>query len=202
MSTTMNNLKTKLLSIQAELKAPKGRYNNYGGFNYRSAEDIMEAVKPICATHGVVLTITDEIVYLGERYYVMATACLADCESDEQIEVRAFAREAEEKKGMDDSQVTGATSSYARKYALNGLFAIDDTKDADTDEYNTITKGEKKPAKTSEPKKAPATVTNREKVMIVCEERGIDPKELAKKYKLTRNTSDERFAEVLKELGA
>ena len=113
-----------------------------------------------------------------------------------------FAREEESKKGMDASQVTGAASSYARKYALNGLLAIDDTKDADTDEYNTITKGEKKPAKTSEPKKAPATVTNREKVMIVCEERGIDPKELAKKYKLTRNTSDERFAEVLKELGA
>lgn len=128
-------LKEKLSAIQNELKAPKGQYNNFGKYNYRSAEDILEAVKPICLKHKTVLVLNDEVKQIGERYYVEAFATLYDLESVETFKITAYAREEETKKGMDASQVTGATSSYARKYALNGLFNIDDTKDADTDEY-------------------------------------------------------------------
>ena len=126
-------LHEKLLSIQTKLKAPKGQYNSFGKYSYRSAEDILEAVKPLNAEQGVLLTITDEIKEVGGRIYVVATATVSD--GTDELKVSAFAREPENKKGMDDSQITGATSSYARKYALNGLYAIDDNKDADTDEH-------------------------------------------------------------------
>lgn len=126
-------LHEKLLAIQTKLKAPKGQYNKFGNFNYRSAEDILEAVKPLNAEQGVLLTITDEIKEVGCRIYVVATATVSD--GTDELKVSAFAREPENKKGMDESQITGATSSYARKYALNGLYAIDDNKDADTDEH-------------------------------------------------------------------
>lgn len=126
-------LHEKLLAIQTKLKAPKGQYNKFGNFNYRSAEDILEAVKPLNAEQGVLLTITDEIKEVGGRVYVVATATVSD--GTDELKVSAFAREPENKKGMDESQITGATSSYARKYALNGLYAIDDNKDADTDEH-------------------------------------------------------------------
>lgn len=126
-------LHEKLLAIQTKLKAPKGQYNKFGNFNYRSAEDILEAVKPLNAEQGVLLTITDEIKEIGGRVYVVATATVSD--GTDTLQVSAFAREPENKKGMDESQITGATSSYARKYALNGLYAIDDNKDADTDEH-------------------------------------------------------------------
>lgn len=126
-------LHEKLLAIQTKLKAPKGQYNSFGKYSYRSAEDILEAVKPLNAEHGVLLTITDEIKEVGGRIYVVATATVSD--GTDELKVSAFAREPENKKGMDDSQITGATSSYARKYALNGLYAIDDNKDADTDEH-------------------------------------------------------------------
>lgn len=116
-----------------KLKAPKGQYNKFGNFNYRSAEDILEAVKPLNAEQGLLLTITDEIKEVGGRIYVVATATVSD--GTDELKVSAFAREPENKKGMDESQITGATSSYARKYALNGLYAIDDNKDADTDEH-------------------------------------------------------------------
>lgn len=130
------NIYEKLLSIQQELKAPKGQYNSFGKYSYRSLEDIMEAVKPLCAKNKAVLFVGDTIEYIEGRYYVKATATLVNTEQpEEKIVVSANARESESKKGMDDSQVTGATSSYARKYALNGLFDIDDTKDADTDEF-------------------------------------------------------------------
>lgn len=127
----MATLAEKLLSIQAELKAPKNQYNNFGKYNYRSCEDILEGLKPLLIKYKVVLTISDEIVQIGDRYYVKATAALADIEKDICIETTAYAREAESQKGMDLSQLTGSTSSYARKNALNGLFAIDDTKDSD-----------------------------------------------------------------------
>jgi len=123
-----------LLKIQAELKAPKGQYNSFGKYNYRSCEDILEAVKPLLVKYESQLTLTDDLVGVGSRNYVKATATFTD-KDGKSISVSAYAREAETRKGMDDSQVTGATSSYARKYALNGLFLIDDTKDADTDEY-------------------------------------------------------------------
>ena len=127
----------KLKIIQTKLKAPKGQYNKFGNYNYRSLEDITEAVKPLLDEVGATLIISDEIVLIGDRYYVKATAELWDIKEQSVIIVRAFARESEVTKGMSDSQVTGATSSYARKYALNGLFAIDDTKDADSEEYKT-----------------------------------------------------------------
>lgn len=123
----------KLLKIQMELKAPKGQYNSFGKFHYRSCEDILEAVKPLLEKNKCTLTIDDELVNIGDRYYVRASAKLTD--GDSVIENHAYAREAESKSGMDASQITGTASSYARKYALNGLFLIDDTKDADTDDF-------------------------------------------------------------------
>ncbi|MEE1019313.1 MAG: ERF family protein [Acutalibacteraceae bacterium] len=122
----------KLSKIQSELKAPKNQYNSFGKYKYRSCEDILEAVKPICQKNGCALILSDEVVNLDGRYYVKATATLID--GEDKISNSAFAREDESKKGMDGSQITGTASSYARKYALNGLFCIDDTKDADTNE--------------------------------------------------------------------
>lgn len=116
--------------IQHKLKAPKGQYNSFGKYNYRSCEDILEGVKPLLKEHNLALLIDDEIVQIGERYYVKATAKITD--GREIISATAYAREPDTKKGMDESQITGATSSYARKYALNALLCIDDTKDADT----------------------------------------------------------------------
>lgn len=124
----------KLMAIQAELKAPKGQYNSFGKYKYRSCEDILEAAKPVCAKNGCALVVADDIQMIGERFYVKATARLIDIADGAEVTATAFAREPNEKKGMDDSQITGTASSYARKYALNGLFCIDDTKDADTDE--------------------------------------------------------------------
>lgn len=129
------NIYEKLLKVQIELKAPKGQYNSFGKYKYRSCEDILESVKPVLGKYRLTLKVSDELVYLGERYYVKATAMLIDLDSQEDIANTAYAREEEIKKGMDGSQITGTASSYARKYALNGLFCIDDTKDADTDEY-------------------------------------------------------------------
>jgi hypothetical protein len=128
----------KLLSIQYELKCNKSQYNSFGKYKYRNCEDILEAVKPLCKKYNCSLVISDTIELIGDRYYVKATATLYDCETKQQIVMTtAYAREEAEKKGMDGSQVTGASSSYARKYALNGLFNIDDTKDSDTEEYQT-----------------------------------------------------------------
>ena len=126
-----------LQAIQVELKAPKSLYNSFGKYHYRSAETILEAVKPLLAKHGAQLTLSDEIIAVNERIYVKATASITD--GTESVTTTAFAREPDEKKGMDGSQITGTASSYARKYALNGLFLIDDTKDADTDEYHNQT---------------------------------------------------------------
>lgn len=133
------NVYEKLQKVQEELKAPKSQYNSFGKYNYRNLEDILEALKPHMATHKLALTITDDIDLIGDRYYVVATATLIDIEdSNQKIEVQARAREELSKKGMDASQITGSTSSYARKYALNGLFCIDDTKDSDSqDNRNT-----------------------------------------------------------------
>lgn len=137
----------KVIDVQKALKAPKNQRNNFGGYNYRSAEDILEAVKPHLYSAGLLLTITDTLVYESGRFYVKATATLTDGESS--IFTEAMAREEEIKKGQDASQITGSASSYARKYALNGLFSIDDTKDADA--TNTHGKEEEQPkSKTKE----------------------------------------------------
>ncbi len=122
----------KLIKVQSGLKAPKGQFNKFGGYNYRSCEDILEAVKPLVHAEGLHLTLSDEMVEVGGRLYVRASATILDPSNAESVTVTAYAREAETKKGMDESQITGAASSYARKYALNGLFCIDDTKDADS----------------------------------------------------------------------
>lgn len=180
----------KLLKIQIELKAPKNQYNSFGEYRYRSCEDILEAVKPLLKETNSVLLLSDEITEVGERIYVKATATLKD--EKDSISVSAFAREVEEKKKLDGSQLTGVASSYARKYALNGLFCIDDTKDADINEYVQKTSQ----AKATE-KKEP---TYREKVIEFAKRRNIPFTELAKDYGLNASTTEERFAEVLKEL--
>lgn len=121
----------ELIAIQSTLNAPKGQYNTFGKYNYRSCEDILAAVKPLLSQHGCTLTISDDVVMVGSRIYIKTTATIMNSAGEKEV-TTAFAREEQQKKGMDESQVTGAASSYARKYALNGLFAIDDTKDADT----------------------------------------------------------------------
>lgn len=134
----------KLTKIQRELKAPKNQYNSFGKYNYRSCEDILEGLKPCLDKYNCTVTLSDDIVLIGDRYYVKATATITDNETGATESTTALAREAAAKKGMDDSQVTGTASSYARKYALNGLFLIDDTKDADTDENRNESQGRAK----------------------------------------------------------
>ncbi len=129
----MGDLNQKIIEIQNELKAPKNQYNKFGNYNYRSAEDILEGLKPLLKKHEIAQIISDDIKMIGDRYYIVATVTVQY--KDEKIQVQGLARESATKKGMDESQITGTASSYARKYALNGLWAIDDTKDADTDEY-------------------------------------------------------------------
>lgn len=174
-------LKEKLSTIQREMKAPKNLYNSFGKYNYRNAESILEAFKPFEEKYKVCLVINDYIEVYGDRLYVKAEASLYDCESEDFIVAGAYAREAESKKGMDESQVTGATSSYARKYALNGLFLLDDTKDADTDEYrNQSAKAESKKSETSAPKPSDVEL---EKLENLCIRDSVDRVALAGAYK-------------------
>lgn len=142
----------EFMLIQQELKAPKGQYNSFGKYRYRSCEDILEAVKPLLSKHGCILSITDDIVECGGRVYVKATAELIHVEDGTCFRTTAFAREEERKAGMDAAQITGSASSYARKYALNGMFCIDDTKDADTDKQHKQTAAKLPAAKPEPPK--------------------------------------------------
>lgn len=180
--------------VQKTLKAPKGQFNEFGKYKYRSCEDILEAVKPILPEKSII-TITDDLMQIGERYYVRATATF-HCENDK-ISVTAYARESDQKKGMDSSQITGSASSYARKYALNGLLLIDDTKDADTTdnreqpkktgvkaektEQATLAPGAKKdpPRGTTE---KPMNRTQDAKINWLCQQKGMDTSE-ADKFK-------------------
>ena len=150
-------LHEKLMHIQHELKAPKNLRNNFGGYNYRNAESILEALKPLLVKYGATVTITDTIEDIGGRIYVKATASFYGADASAPVEVTAYAREAETKKGMDDAQVTGATSSYARKYALNGLFLLDDTQDVDTEAYQKAERGPQSAPQTSSNKTTPKT---------------------------------------------
>lgn len=158
---------SKLQKIQSTLKAPKNQHNDFGKYNYRSCEDILDAVKPLLNAEGLVLIMSDEIVQIAERVYVKSTAKLIDVDSGECVENVALAREEESKKGMDGCQITGASSSYARKYALNGLFIIDDTKDSDVARKNT---------------QAVKTITEAQKSEIV--KYGINLEEVAKYFKV------------------
>ncbi len=153
---------TKLCRVQTALKAPKNQRNDFGKYNYRSCEDILEAVKPLLAKEGLVLTITDNIEAVADRIYVKSTATVTDGEKS--ISTTAYARESDGRKGMDDSQVTGSASSYARKYALNGLFCIDDTRDADT-----MQPEEPAPKAKANPKVNPKAPTKAEKLKSVAD---------------------------------
>ena len=134
-SAIEKNVYMKLVEVQSKLKAPKSQFNKFGNYAYRNCEDILEALKPLLSEVKAIVNISDDVVLVGERYYIRATATFVDVETGEAVSNNAYAREELAKKGMDGSQITGTASSYARKYALNGLLDIDDTKDADTDEY-------------------------------------------------------------------
>lgn len=180
-----------LRNIQCELNAPKNLYNSFGGYSYRSCESILEAVKPLLKKHNADLVITDDIKMVGDRFYVKATAVFTA--GDDEVVVTAYAREPEHKTKSDDAQVTGAASSYARKYALNGLFLIDDSKDADTDEYRaeSETKGaarsERKSAPINEPPQEPApkiTAKAVEQLHSAAQEAGITIDQILSTFKL------------------
>ena len=161
----------KLKEIQTMLKAPKNLYNSYGGFSYRNAEGIYEAVKPLLNQLNMTLIINDSVQNVGTKNYIKATAYLTDCETGEQLFSCALAREAETKKGMDDSQITGTASSYARKYALNGLFLLDDTKDEDSDECRKYKENKSKaePVEPTQPAAfKPATAQQIHKILGSC----------------------------------
>lgn len=200
----------KLMNIQSELKAPKGQYNRFGEYTYRSCEDILEAVKPVLAKHGCTLTISDSIMLIGDRFYVKATATLSDTDSDKSISVSAYAREAQDKKKLDVSQVTGATSSYARKYALNGLFCIDDTKDADTDEHRQQQEkgGRKAEPKQQQPKQQkPAALTKDElidKVVALCDAKRIKVSDICMMSKVNslEDLTVDRLEKAIEWIGA
>lgn len=153
------DLISKLAKIQSELKVPKSQYNSFGKYSYRSCEDILDGIKPLLSSTKCALTLSDKVESIGDRLYIKAVVTLLDCESADSISNTAYAREEDFKKGMDVCQITGTASSYARKYALNGLFCIDDTKDADTDEYTIRTK----PLVCSECGKAFASYTDKDK---------------------------------------
>lgn len=155
----------KLINIQQKLKAPKGQYNSFGKYAYRSCEDILEAVKPILAEEQCALILKDDIVFIGERYYIRAKAVLYDENGEIIAENSAYAREEAEKKGMDGSQITGASSSYARKYALNGLFGIDDNKDSDA--TNETPKETKKETKAKPKEEKPKMIASEDCLTII-----------------------------------
>lgn len=168
-------LQQKLIEIQAELKAPKSQYNKFGGYNYRNCEDILEAVKPLCAKHEIVPLLSDEIVMIGDRFYIKATAKVTD--GKDEIATTAYARESKDKKGMDESQITGSASSYARKYALNGLFCIDDTKDADFMDNSQNSKSQQQP-KTQPAKETQVKGYN--EFLKIQKEKNVPPVEITK----------------------
>lgn len=160
----MKEINKKLMAVQQELKAPKSQYNEFNKFNYRNAEDILEAVKPLLASQGLTLVLSDQMEYIGERYYIKATATLSD--GEDEITATAYAREDESRSGMSESQVTGCSSSYARKYCLNGLFCIDDGKDSDSFNNKKPTKTPNKPVET--PKQDSSIVSKEEALTTFC----------------------------------
>jgi hypothetical protein len=171
-----------LQKIQQELKAPKNQFNSFGKYNYRSCEDILEGVKPLLKEHDCQLTLSDEMIEVGGRVYVKATATFTALTGGEKVIVSACAREPVDRKGMDDSQITGATSSYARKYALNGLFCIDDTKDADTQD-NSSTPPPSTTSSTSQPAAAACiSEPQGKRLFAICKESGTTIADCANKF--------------------
>lgn len=202
------NLKEKLTQIQVKLKAPKNLRNTFGNYNYRNCESILEAVKPFLDEYKVCLKIDDDIQLVGERFYVVATATLFDNESDESISNHAFSREQLEKKGMDSSQVTGATSSYARKYALNGLFLLDDTADTESEEYKKESEVKGKKQAKEKAKEIVEDLTKKKTIQPIdalnlehmCEADSIKVDYLTSSYKVStlEELTPEQYAQILR----
>lgn len=178
------NVYEKLMNIQSNLKSPKSQENTFGHYKYRSCEDILEALKPLLAEVKAILTLTDTIEHIGERFYVKATATFIDIEKGERLEVSALAREDEIQKGMSSSQVTGSVSSYARKYSLNGLFCIDDTKDADTMDNKTPTDTPKQQGNTNTPTDNTEVTVTAKMLIDMGKSKGYDEAYLCNKYKV------------------
>ena len=170
--------------VQAELKAPKNRVNKFGGYNYRSCEDILEAVKPLLMQNGLLLTVSDEMTVVEGWHFVKATVTVTD--GTDSVSVSASARESVEKKGMDASQITGTASSYARKYALNGLFLIDDVKDADTDEYKNMQTASEASQKFSGGGDVKKTITQEDvnDLIALINRKGADSSRICKHYRV------------------
>ena len=197
----MESITSALVDIQNKLKAPKSQHNDFGNYYYRSLEDITEAVKPYLKEHNCVLVFGDELTLIGDRYYVKATATLSNGEGS--VSTSAMAREPLSKKGMDESQITGTASSYARKYAANGLFALDDTKDADTNEHHDEVEASEKKAKSTSKKRASTANSKastdsdnaeerkelRQKIIAYGKEHGMTNVEIARDYKLNNDSS-------------
>lgn len=189
-------MKKKLIQLQNELKCNKSQFNKFGGYSYRSAEDIMESVKPLLLKYGLCLTVSDEIVLVGDRYYVKATATLMDSETQEVMTNSAYAREEESKKGQDSSQTTGSTSSYARKYCLSGLLLLDDNKDADTEEYHKQTNPSAKKSIGSTP--AEPTREQKAKLMGMCKAKGIEINDVLLAVNCKGNMTIEQYNKAIK----
>lgn len=199
------SLTVKLMMIQSELKAPKNQRNNFGKYNYRNCEDILNALKPHLMKYKCVVLLTDDLVLIGDRFYIKATAKLVDSESNNTISVNALAREEETKKGMDSSQITGSASSYARKYALNGLFAIDDTKDSDyTNQFGKEPQPQYQPPK-QEPPQPPQLPIQQVKFEInqVARKKGVKSSEILSevqqkvKYQINEAVNLQQAEEVI-----
>ena len=198
----MDSFKKRLSQLQEELKAPKNLYNQFGKYSYRNAEGILEAVKPLLVKYNMILTVSDEITQIGERYYIKAIAKVEDNVSEELMLTTAYARESLDKKGMDDSQITGTASSYARKYALNGLFLLDDTKDADTDEYHNQTNKKNKEEQqyneqTQKELSGKATQAQINAIKAICKKHKIDFELLMTSNSITEQTLTKSQATML-----
>lgn len=204
------NIYEKLAAVQQELKAPKDKKNTFAGYSYRSAEGILEAVKPLLAKYKALIILDDDIVLKGDRYYIETRAMFVDIEATDRavqnmVSVTGYSREAAEKKGLDVSQVTGTTSSYARKYALNGLLLIDDTKDADSDEYAKQTKDdnpEEKPKK-KQPLTEYASEGALKTIKIMTEKAGLSLDKILNKplEQLTANEAVQMILKLRERLG-
>lgn len=194
------NVYEKLAVIQQELIVPKNQYNSFGKYNYRSCEDILEGLKPCLQKVKAAVTVSDELVQIGERYYIKATATLYDAESSESVSNTAYAREDEGKKGIDVSQVTGATSSYARKYALNGLFCIDDVKDADTrdNRQNEATEQAKAEEQQKEIERMKISEIKVKSLQARCEKEGVAVEKIVNLYKVKSlaDLSEKQFRNI------
>lgn len=183
----------KLVNVQTKLKAPKSQYNSFGKYSYRNCEDILEALKPLLDEEKAIVNLSDSVVLIGERYYIEASAKFIDAETGEVVEVKGLAREEDSKKGMDSSQLTGSTSSYARKYALNGLFAIDDTKDSDT--TNAHGKLDSKPKQTT------TNINIQPNMQSMSEANIISEGQMKRMYVLAKGKSPEMVKEIIGKYG-